>query len=41
MKLKFFLKNNKKIYTLKKEINGKPTIDAHYKFVRVKNAPKI
>lgn len=36
MKLKFYLKNNKKIYTLKSLINGKKTESSHYKF---KKAP--
>ncbi len=39
MKLKFFLQNNKKIYTLKEEIDDKKTKDAHYKFVKIRNAP--
>lgn len=39
-KLKYYLKKGKKIYTLKKEINGKQTKDAHYKFVRIRDAPK-
>jgi hypothetical protein len=37
MKLKFFLKDNKKIYTLKET---KETKDAHYKFVKIRDAPK-
>ncbi len=40
MKLKYFLKENKKTYTLKEEINGEKTKDAHYKFVKVRDAPK-
>ena len=40
MKLKFFLKNNKKIYTLKEEIENKKTKDAHYKFIKIRDAPK-
>lgn len=41
MKLKFFLNSEgKKIYTLKQEINRQKTKDAHYKFVKVKDAPK-
>lgn len=41
MKLKFYTsKEGNKIYTLKEEINNEPTKDAHYKFVKAKNAPK-
>ena len=40
MKLKFFLKDNKKNYTLKEEVDGQKTKDAHYKFVRIRDAPK-
>jgi len=36
MKLRFYLKDGKKIYTLKEEIDGQKTKDAHYKFVRKK-----
>lgn len=40
MKLKFFINNfGKKQYTLKEEIEGKKTKDAHYKFVKVRDAP--
>jgi rRNA maturation protein Nop10 len=37
-KLKYFLKNNKKIYTLKEEVpeTKEKTKDAHYKFIRIK-----
>ncbi len=38
MKLKYFQKNSKKIYTLKEEINQKPTQDAHYKFIKIKSS---
>lgn len=37
MKLKFYIENNKKIYTLKQEHNGKPTKDAHYKYIKIKS----
>ena len=37
MKLRFFLKDNKKIYTL--EENDK-TKSAHYKFIKIRDAPK-
>ena len=35
-KLKYFLDKGKKIYTLKEEINGQKTKDAHYKFIQIK-----
>ena len=40
MKLKFFIKNNKKIYTLNEKIDNKKTKEAHYKFLNLKDAPK-
>ena len=40
MKLKFFLNKGKKEYTLKEEIDGEKTKDAHYKFINVRDAPK-
>ena len=33
MKLKYYKEKDKKIYTLKKEVNQKETKDAHYKFI--------
>lgn len=36
MKLKYFSEKGKKVYTLKEVIEGKPTKDAHYKFVKIK-----
>jgi len=36
MKLKFYLKDNKKIYTLKDSVNNTPTKDAHYKFIKIR-----
>ncbi len=39
-KLKFYIDKNKKIYTLKSSHNGQPTQEAHYKFIKIKNAPK-
>ena len=33
MKLKFYIKDNKKIYTLKDFVDGKSTKDAHYKYI--------
>lgn len=36
-KLKFYKEKDKKIYTLKeKSPDGKPTKDAHYKFIKIK-----
>ena len=41
MKLKFFIDSDgKKQYTLKEKVDKKETKDAHYKFVRVRDAPK-
>ncbi len=38
MKLRYYLdKKGNKIYTLKE---GKDTKEAHYKFIKLKNAPK-
>ena len=34
-KLKYYFEKGKKVYTLKEEINGQKTKDAHYKFVKV------
>jgi hypothetical protein len=39
-RLRFFVKDNNKTYTLKESVDGKPTQDAHYKFIKIKNAPK-
>lgn len=40
MKLKFYIGSNKeKIYTLKEEVENKKTIDAHYKFIKIRNPP--
>jgi len=39
-KLRFYKKNNKKIYTLKEEINNEKTKDAHYKFIKIKSISK-
>lgn len=35
MKLRYYLKNGKKTYTLKETINEEPTKPAHYKFVKI------
>ena len=41
MKLKFYKNSEgKKIYTLNEEIKGIKTNNAHYKFVKVRDAPK-
>ncbi len=41
MRLKFFLKEKEKVYTLKeKGQDGNPTKDAHYKFLKIRDAPK-
>ena len=39
-KLKFYEKENKKVYTLKEKINNKSTKDAHYKFIKIKDNSK-
>ena len=41
MKLNYY-KNSKgeKVYTLREEINGEKTHSAHYKFIKLKNAPE-
>ncbi|HPD81510.1 MAG TPA: hypothetical protein PK357_00220 [Candidatus Pacearchaeota archaeon] len=40
MKLKFYIDSEgKKIYTLKEEINRIKTKDAHYKFIKIRDAP--
>ena len=37
MKLKYYLKDNKKVYTLKNNLSNTQTKDAHYKFVKIKS----
>lgn len=37
MKLKYYEKEGKKVYTLKEKINNEKTKDAHYKFIRIKS----
>ncbi len=37
MKLKFYLKKSKKVYTLKDKIEGIETKPAHYKFLNLKS----
>jgi hypothetical protein len=36
MKLKFYVKEDRKVYTLKDKINNEPTKDAHYKHIKLK-----
>lgn len=41
MKLKFYINSEgKKVYTLHEELNGEKTNEAHYKFIRIRDAPK-
>lgn len=37
MKLKYYLKDNKRIYTLKDKIKNEETKPAHYKFIKIKS----
>jgi hypothetical protein len=40
MKLKFYINSeNKKQYTLKEDVDRQKTKDAHYKFVKIRDAP--
>jgi len=40
MKLKFYINSEgKKVYTLQEQINDKKTNEAHYKFIRIRDAP--
>ena len=41
MKLKYYInKEGKKAYTLKEEIEGEPTKEAHYKFIKIRDVSK-
>ena len=41
MKLLFYINSEgKKVYTLKEEVNEKKTNEAHYKFIKIRDAPK-
>ncbi len=40
MKLHYYIKDNKKVYTLKEFVNNEKTKEAHYKFIKIKDAPK-
>jgi len=37
MKLRYYIKDNKKVYTLKDKIDNVLTLDAHYKFIRIRS----
>jgi hypothetical protein len=40
MKLKFYTNSEgKKIYTLNEEMKGNKTNEAHYKFIKIRDAP--
>jgi hypothetical protein len=38
MKLKFYIKDGKKSYTMKEGVDNKKTEDAHYKFIKIKSS---
>lgn len=41
MKLKFYINSEgEKVYTLDEEVNNKKTSDAHYKFIKIRDAPR-
>jgi hypothetical protein len=41
MKLLFYINSEgEKVYTLKEEFQGKRTNEAHYKFIKIRDAPK-
>jgi len=41
MKLKFYIDSEgKKVYTLHEEINNTKTNEAHYKFIKIRDAPR-
>lgn len=40
MKLRFYTNSEgKKIYTLHDEVQNRKTMDAHYKFIKIRDAP--
>lgn len=41
MKLKFYIKENKKVYTLKDKVDNQPTKDAHYKFIKIRDVKPL
>ena len=41
MKLLFYINSEgKKVYTLNEEVEGKKANEAHYKFIKIRDAPK-
>lgn len=42
MKLKYYTNSaeGKKVYTLREEVNNKKSNEAHYKFIKIRDAPK-
>jgi hypothetical protein len=41
MKLKFYIDSEgKKVYTLHEEVDNQKTRDAHYKFIKIRDAPR-
>jgi len=40
MKLKFYIKDNKKTYTLKDKIDNQETKSAHYKFIKTRSVAR-
>ncbi len=41
MKLRFYINSEgKKIYTLKEEVQDRKTNEAHYKFIKIRDAPR-
>ena len=38
MKLRYYIKEGEKVYTLKETHNSKSTFEAHYKFIKFKEA---
>ena len=40
MKLRYYTKDNEKIYTLKNKVNNTPTKNAHYKYISLRSTAK-
>lgn len=42
MKLRYYIDSakGKKVYTLNEEVDNKKTNEAHYKFIKIRDAPK-
>lgn len=38
MKLKFYKKEGKKVYTMKETIKDQKTQDAHYKYIKIRSS---